>query len=78
MFVFLFQYHKYDMLNVQTNVEATGFQVKTSQGCGCGKAVTTTTMASALTPQQISVLEAVQRISKRRNATYKTQTRLFM
>jgi len=69
------------MLNVQPKIDAnvesqSDPQSGDTQGCGCkGNAKIRKT---TLTEQQQNIADAIQRVKKRKNSTYKTQTRLFL
>lgn len=64
------------MLDVQTKIHGEAVAVQTAtQGCGCGG--NATVRMAALTDQQ-KIANLIERVQKRKNSTYKTQTRLFM
>lgn len=63
------------MLDVQTEIHGEAVNA-TTKGCGCGS--NSTVKMASLTAQQIAVVEAIQRVNKRKNSIYKTQNRFFM
>lgn len=65
------------MLDIQTKVYGDIITAQTTtQGCGCGG--NSIAKMATFTAQQQAVVDAIKRVEKRKNSTYKTKTRLFI
>lgn len=65
------------MLDIQTKIYGDTITAQAAtQGCGCGG--NSIVKMATLTAQQQAIVDAIKRVEKRKNSTYKTKTRLFI